>query len=66
MISVFRAPDKTTGKLMPLVVVTLGQDDVILTTDTDAPIPAIGLEPAAARELARRINALADEIEREG
>jgi hypothetical protein len=66
MISVFRAPDKNTGKIMPLVIVALGAEDVILTIDTETPTPAVGLEPYAAREVARRLIAFADEIEREG
>ena len=65
MISVFRAPDKTTGKLMPLVVIALGSGDVILTADTETSTPAVGLDPINAREIAARILALANEIDNE-
>jgi hypothetical protein len=65
MFSVFRAPDKTTGKLMPLVIVCLGADDIILTVDTDTPTSCVGLPPTEAREVARHLLAFANEVEAE-
>jgi hypothetical protein len=65
MISVFRAWDKTTVKLMPLVVIALGPEDVIVTADTGTPTPAVKLDPIHARQVAGRILALANEIDNE-
>src|SRR5579883_146895 len=41
------------------------EEDVILTADTGTPTPAVGLDPVHAREVARRILALANEIDDE-
>jgi hypothetical protein len=65
MISVFRAWDKKAAKLMPLVVIALGPEDIIVTADTGTPTPAVGLDPIHAREVAARILALANEIDNE-
>ena len=65
MISVFRAFDKTAGKLAPLVTIAISADQVILTDDTNMPTPAVGLDPTHAREVAARIVTLATEIDDE-
>jgi hypothetical protein len=65
MISVFRGPHRDTGKLLPVVFIALGGEDIILTNDTATPTPAIGLDPETAREVARRLVAFADEIDGE-
>lgn len=65
MIAVLRTSDKTSGQRLPLVIITLGAEDVVLTTDTDTPVSAVGLDPASARRIAWRIFAMADEIEME-
>ena len=36
MLEIFRAPDKTTRKLLPVVMLQLGTEDVILTEDEGA------------------------------
>jgi hypothetical protein len=65
MISVFRGPDKN-GNLLPLVIIAIGAEDIFLTADTQTPTSGVGLDPATAREIARRLVAFAEEIEREG
>jgi hypothetical protein len=63
MISVFRAPDTTTGKLARLVIISITAEELILTADTNMPTSAVGLDPTQAREIAAQIITLANEIE---
>lgn len=60
MINVLALPS-TTGKLS--VCIILGQDDVFLSSDQN-PHPGVALTPDQAREIARRLIAIAEEVER--
>ena len=63
MISVFRAPDKTTGKLSPLVIIAISAEGVKLTADTNMATHAVALDLTQALEVAAEIITLANEIE---
>jgi hypothetical protein len=59
MISVFRASDKATGKLAPLVIIAITANQ----GDTNTPTQAVALDLTHAREVAAQIITLANEIE---
>jgi hypothetical protein len=59
MISVFRAPDSRGFESRAVV---LSQDAIFLTAAGE-PMPGVALHPAQAREVARRLWLLAQEIE---
>ena len=59
MISLFRAPD---SRGFEAIAVVLSQDAIFLTAAGE-PMPGVALHPAQAREIARRLWLLAQEVE---